>query len=121
MSSGLHGREVAARIVEERKPVMVAGGEHGVLLAGCFGEGGPCVRIELIRVELPREPGIFIHGDLLVPLNPLTTAGDGIDAPMHEETELGVSPPCNARCCIIVSDKGRPLCTRARCRTKDSQ
>ena len=83
---------------------MVARSEHGVLHAGGFGNRSPGIGVELVGMKLTRQLGVLVNRNLLVPLHPFAAAGNGIDAPMHEQAELGVSPPGNARRRVIVGN-----------------
>jgi len=88
---------------------MVAAGEDDVLHACVAGGFCPGVGIKLFGMELGGEFGVLVDGDLLIPLDPLASAGDGVESPVDEEAELGVSPPLDAGVCAGVFDHGRPL------------
>ena len=74
-----------------------------------FASGGPGIGIEVVGMELVGELGVLVDGNLLVPLHPLAAAGNGVDAPMHEEAELGVAPPLDAGGCAGIGGHGSPL------------
>ena len=83
---------------------MVARGKHGVLHAGGFGNRSPGIGVELVGMKLTRQLGVLVNRNLLVPLHPFAAGGNGIDAPMHEEAELSVAPPGDARSCRTVGN-----------------
>ena len=45
------------------------------------------------RLELFRELGVFVNGDLLVPLHPFTSPRDGIYYPIVKRAKSSFSPP----------------------------
>ena len=84
-----------------RKPVVVLGGDDQVALAGLPGEAHPVVGVETHGIELRRKRRIFRDRNLLAVHHPLAAVGlvavdagqFGVDAPMDEQSELGLPEP----------------------------
>jgi len=62
-------------------------------IPAAFGQPDPFRGIEFGRVELRREIFVFADRNLLVVHHPLAVAQDAIDAPVDEQSELGVLKP----------------------------
>ena len=91
---------------EEREAVVMFRGDDQVLHAGVLGEPHPGVGVELHRVEPRGELLVFTHGDLCPVHDPFANAGhgpalplaggNGVEAPVNEEAELGLMKPGQA-------------------------
>ena len=100
----LRRREIAVPGIEQAEPVVMFGGENGILHAGIFADAGPLLRVEINRIELVSKapvplfvilvPAAFraYHPVFVAQVPRLHYPGDGVQAPVDEHPELEVLP-----------------------------
>ena len=91
MDGAFDGREFVGAIVEQTETVVMPRGEHDVFHSGRLGGFHPR-RHAGGGIELVGQFGVFLVGNLLVPLHPLAASGNGIKTPVNEHAE-----PCLAK------------------------
>jgi hypothetical protein len=80
---------------EHGEAVVVPRRHHHVLRARILGQLCPAVRIEMLRLELIRQPGIFLGIDLVVVHMPFPFGRNGVQPPVNEDAELRILPPAH--------------------------
>jgi hypothetical protein len=79
--------------IEEAKPVVMFGRHRDVAHAGAFGHCNPDSRIELRGVERGRQLLVLADRRLVIVHHPFAVAQLAVDAPMDEQSELGILKP----------------------------
>ncbi len=94
-AGGVGGVVIGQRRVEQAEAVVVLGGDDEVLHARPGGGFRPDLGVVQVRVEVLEIPVVDVIGDLLDMLHPFVPGGEGVDAPVDEETEtILLEPGC---------------------------
>jgi len=93
---GVHDVVPAGRRAEHRKPIVMLRGDDDVLHPGVLGDAHPFIRVELHRVELAGQLGVFGDRDFAAVHHPLAARRDGIQPPVDEHPELRLPEPVHA-------------------------
>ena len=106
-------RRLVVRVlrVKETEALVMLGREDDVLHPRVLRRGNPLLRVEEVRIEVPRVLLVLGIGDVLVVLHPLVPRGKRVGAEVDEHAEPGVGEPGEA---VVFSRGGQRACDEAR-------